>query len=295
MSLTDGNGSGLSAADVAAVVGNGGGGYGWNDGGMWLWVLFLFALMGNGWGNGWGNSVGGAVPYMMNSATNADIQRGFDQNAVMSGITGLNSAVTSGFAGVNQALCSGFAGVNQGVANGFANAEIAANARQIADMQQAFGAQTAISSQLNNMAAIQAQSYGNTQSAIQGLAYNIATEACADRAAIDSALRDVITNNTANTQALLNTMNGGIQAIKDQMCQDKIDAKNERIAALENQLNMAQLAASQNAQTATILANNEAQTAALERYLMPTPTPAYIVPNPACCNQNFGYGCGCGN
>lgn len=159
MSLTDTNGNGLSAADIAAVVGNGGNGaYGWNEGGMWLWVLFLFALMGNGWGNGWGGGVGnGAVPYMMSNTTNADIQRGFDQNAVMNGLTGINSAVTSGFAGTNQALCSGFAGVNQNIANGFAGAEIAANARQVADMQQNFAAQTALAAQLNTIASNQAQ------------------------------------------------------------------------------------------------------------------------------------------
>lgn len=79
------------------------------------------------------------------------------------------------------------------------------------------------------------------------------------------------------------------------MCQDKIDAKNEQIANLQQQLTMAQLAASQNAQTAAILANNEAQTAALEQYLNPAPVPAYVVQNPNCCAPNFGYGCGCGN
>ena len=75
------------------------------------------------------------------------------------------------------------------------------------------------------------------------------------------------------------------------MCADKIDAKNERIADLERQLTMANLAASQNAQTATILANNEAQTTALEQYLAPVPRPAYIVQNPNCCSQNFGCSC----
>ena len=58
---------------------------------------------------------------------------------------------------------------------------------------------------------------------------------------------------------------------------------------------MANLAASQGAQTAAILANNEAQTTALEQYLAPVPRPAYVVPNPNCCTQNYGTcGCGCG-
>ena len=74
------------------------------------------------------------------------------------------------------------------------------------------------------------------------------------------------------------------------MCADKIDAKNEKIADLERQLTMADLRASQGAQTAAILANNEAQTANLERYLAPTPIPAYVVQNPNCCGTSYGCG-----
>jgi hypothetical protein len=96
---------------------------------------------------------------------------------------------------------------------------------------------------------------------------------------VNDALRDVLAANTASTQRIL-----------DQMCQDKIDAKNEKIADLERQLTMANLAASQGAQTAAILANNEAQTSALEQYLAPVPRPAYIVQNPNCCGTNFGCG-----
>jgi len=114
------------------------------------------------------------------------------------------------------------------------------------------------------------------------LKYTVATEACADRAAITNALRDVLEANSASTQRIL-----------DQICADKIDAKNEKIAELQNQLTMANLAASQNAQTAAILANNEAQTAALEQYLSPVPRPAYLVQNPNCCGNYYTSSCGC--
>ena len=79
----------LSAADVAAVTGNNGGWFGGNDGSFWIIVLFLFALMGNGWGNGFG---GGnvAVPYIQN-----DVQSGFDQAAIMSGINGINTSLAN--------------------------------------------------------------------------------------------------------------------------------------------------------------------------------------------------------
>ena len=127
---------------------------------------------------------------------------------------------------------------------------------------------------------------------IANLGADIAREACADRAAVTDGIRDIIAATTANTNAILSTVNGGIQAIKDQLCADKIDQKNDEIAQLRAQITALNLAASQGAQTAAIIANNEAQTAALERYLAPNPIPAYVVANPSCCNQNSGCGCG---
>jgi hypothetical protein len=183
----------------------------------------------------------------------------------MGGLSGIQSSVTNGFVDTAAALCNGFAGVNASIANGFAQAEIANNARQIADMQTNFGLQSQL-----------AQCCCDNRLASADLKYTIATENCADRTALGDALRDV-----------LESQNAGVQRILDTMCQDKIDAKNERIADLERQLTMANLAASQSAQTAAILANNDAQTNALEQYLAPVPRPAYIVQNP--------NGCGCGN
>ena len=260
MSLTDG--SGLSAADVAAVTGNNGGFGSWGgDGAWWLIILFLFIFNGN-WGN-WGGGYGGG-------GVGSEVQRGFDQSAVMNGLAGINSSVTNGFVDTAAALCNGFAGVNAAISNGFAQAEIANNARQIADMQTNFGLQSQL-----------AQCCCDNRLASADLKYTIATENCADRTALSDALRDV-----------LESQNAGVQRILDTMCQDKIDAKNERIADLERQLTMANLAASQGAQTAAILANNDMQTAALEKYLAPVPIPAYIVQNSNGCNCN-STGCGC--
>lgn len=258
MSLTDG--SGLSAADVAAVTGNNGGFGSWGgDGAWWLIILFLFIFNGN-WGN-WGGGYGGGV--------GSEVQRGFDQSAVMGGLAGINSSVTNGFVDTAAALCNGFAGVNAAISNGFAQAEIANNARQIADMQTNFGLQSQL-----------AQCCCDNRLASADLKYTIATENCADRTALSDALRDV-----------LESQNAGVQRILDTMCQDKIDAKNEKIADLERQLTMANLAASQGMQTAAIIANNEAQTSALEQYLAPVPRPAYIVQNPNGCNCNTSCGC----
>ena len=263
MALTD-NANGLSAADVAAVVGNGNGFGNWNDGSFWIIILFLFAFMGNGFG-GYGN--GSGMPYIMNNV-DSGIQRGFDQQAVISGINGLSASLGA----MAQSQCNGFNGVTTAINNGFATAEVANNARQMASLQG-----------MNDIAMGLQQCCCDNRASVADLKYTVATEACADRAAVGDALN-----------AVLNNMNAGIQSLKDQMCQDKIDAKNERIAALENQLNMAQLKESQTAQTAQILANNAAQTQALEQYLNPAPIPAYMVQNPNCCAQNFGCGCGCG-
>ena len=245
--MTDTNGN--MVMPVAPFYGNGYGGGNDMFGGNFTWWIIILLIFG-GWGNGWNGFGGGNA--------GSEVQRGFDQSAVMNGINGLSTS-----------LCNGFAGVTQAVSNGFAQAEISANARQMADMSQNF----AIQSALQNCCC-------ENRAATADLKYTVATEACADRNAITSALRDVLEANTASTRQIL-----------DQMCNDKIDAKNETIAALRQQLQMAQLAASQGAQTAAILANNEAQTAALERYLAPTPIPAYVVQNPNCCGQNFGCGC----
>ena len=206
------------------------GGYGGNDlfggnGAWWIIILLLF-----GWGNNGFGGFGGNNGY-------SEVQRGFDQSA----------------------LINGQAAIQNSLANGFQN-----------QMQQSFAMQNAF----QNCCC-------ENRLGTADLKYTVATEACADRNAVAMALRDVLEANSASTQKIL-----------DQMCNDKIDAKNELIANLRQQLQMAQLSASQGAQTAAIIANNEAQTSALEQYLAPVPRPAYIVQNPNCCQQNFGCGCG---
>ena len=196
--------------------------------------------------NGWGFG-GNQGSY----GVSEQIQSGFDQSAIMGGLNGLTSAVTNGFAGA-----------------------------EISRANQAMN----VANQMNTIAMALQNGFCQNAASSADLKYTVATEACADRNAIGSALRDVLEANNAATQRIL-----------DQMCQDKIDAKNEQIANLQQQLAMANLAASQTAQTAQILADNNRQTVALEQYLNPAPIPAYVVQNPNCCSQNYGYGCGCGN
>lgn len=268
MALTDEGGMNTTmlVSPTGGYGNNGNNGFG--DGNGW-WIILLLLLVAGGWNNNGGgyggNGGGGFVPFAVN--TGNEVQRGFDQSAIMSGIGDING----GIYGIQNALCNGFAGVNASVANGFAQSEIANNARQMANMNQIYG----LSSQF-------AECCCENRLGIANLGSDIAREACATR-----------TNDTQNTQSLLNAINGGIISIKEQLCSDKIDAKNEKIADLERQLTMANLAASQTAQTAQLLADNSRQTTALEQYLNPVPVPAYVVANPNCCQQN-SCGCGCG-
>ncbi len=162
----------------------------------------------------------------------------------------------------SEQLCNGFAGVNANVANGFSQTQMG--------MMQGFNATQMQTAQLASDMQL-----GNAQQTATILA-----EHCSDRAALSDGVRDIIASQNAGTQRII-----------DQMCQDKIDAKNEEIANLRQQVNMMNLAASQNLQTAQLIADNAAQTSALEQYLAPVPRPAYVVPNPNCCQQGFGCGC----
>ena len=206
-------------------------------------------------------------PWLLNgqNGINANTNNGF-QNAM------LNDNVTSirdGIGNLATQLCNSTASVTAAVSNGFANAETAANARQIADMQTAFAGQTAMAQGFNGLQAQLANCCCENRLSNADLKYTIATENCADRAAISDGLRDILVNQTANTQKIL-----------DKMCQQEIDVLKSQNLALQNQVNMQNLAASQTAQTATLIADNTAQTQYIVNRVAPYPIPAYTVANP---------------
>lgn len=205
---------------------------------------------------GWGNNgaSNGAGGFM---PYYGGVQQGFDQASIMAGLNGIQ--------------------------NSLASAEVSRCNTQANLLATLNNNQNANTAAMNSLAMSLQNCCCENRSATNELRYTVATEACADRAAVGDALQAVTAQNNANTQRIL-----------DMMCQDKIDAKNEKIADLERQLTMANLAASQNAQTAAILTDNLAQTQALEQYLAPVPRPAYIVQNPNGCNcqQNYCRQCG---
>jgi len=236
--------SDYSLSDIAAVSDGANGGFG-NNGDGW-WIILLFILLG-GWGGnrGWGNQ-GGA------------------------GNVGGNELYP--WMENQSALCNGFANVTAAVTNGFANAETAATARQMASMQQAFG----LSQQF-------AECCCENRLGLANLGSDIAREACADRQAVSDGVRDILANNNANTQRIV-----------DWLVEDRLDEKNDEIAQLRNQLNFANLAASQIAQDGRIIDGvyNRFRDCPVGTMPVYGSQPIFTCqPNYNCgCNQ----GCGCG-
>ena len=235
-------------------------------GGDWgsLIVLFLICACFGGFGGfgfGGGNAaVDGTFPWLLaaNNNTGNAVTSGFDHAATQAQLGDIQSAITSGFASAEVAGCNRAMDAMQTAYN-----------NQIASMNQSFANQQALDARLGSMEMAQQNCCCENRAGLADLKYTVATEACADRNAISQALSQVIAANTASTQKIL-----------DQMYQDKLDAKNDQIVALQNQVNMLNLAASQNVQTAQLIADNTAQTQYIVNRVAPYPIPSYTVPNP---------------
>lgn len=284
-------GDNLSPADVAAVVGNTdrnygypypvyGGGFGGNgfggDGG-WLWLIIILALFG-GWGNGGNGGFGGGFnnDYAWLSNGQKEIMQntndGFNTLQLANQLTGISSGVQN----LSTQLCNCCADMNQTVNAGFANAETAANSRQMANMQQNFNNQIATLQGFNGLSSELAGASADNRLGISNLNSTILAENCADRAALQEGVRDIITNQTANTQKII-----------DEIFRDRLDEKDSKISDLQRQLQTAE----QNAFIANNL-NNEIDLMYNRLVNCPIPsTPVYGRTPIFSCNG----GCGCGN
>lgn len=272
MSLTTGE---MSAADLAAVVGNSNGN-GFGDMGSGWWLILLFLIFGNGWGNGCGGGsnggAGGLYPWMNQTET---INDGFRDQMLNSNITSIRDSIGD----ISTQLCNGFAGVEQG-----------ANARQIANMQTAFGMQTAMNQGFNSLGSQLAQCCCDQRLATCQTQNIIQSESAATRFA-----------DANNTRDIIQSQSNGTQAILDKLCQLELDgvkaqveAKNDRIAELQRQLSDANLHASQTAQNAFISQGFSNEVDALYNRLnnCPVPTtPVYGRTPIFTCGSNNGCGC----
>ena len=246
---------------VQPVYGNGNGGFGW--GGDWASWIILFLIFGMfGWG-GYGNAGGVNNPAGQGWATRADINEGFALNNLESGQRDVLGSVTSGFHGVDNAICQ----LGYQTQQGFNNTNVAL-------MQ----GHNALATQLANCCC-------ETREAIQGVNYNLATQACDTRNTIQNSTRDIIDNQTS-----------GINAIMGKLSQMEYNGLNDKYQAALAENQALKFQASQTAQNAFITANQEAQTAELLRRLgRDCPVPAYWVnpptPVPVPCGTCNTCGC----
>lgn len=285
MGLTDDNGVSttmlVSPTSAPYAQSNG---FGNAFGGDGWWILLLFLLMGNnGWGGGFGGFGGGDLYPWMNQSN--QINGGFRDQLINDNITEIRSGVT----GLQSQLCNCCSDVQMALANGFAGVEQGANARQVANMQQAFAAQTAVTAGMNDIAAGLQNCCCENRANIADLKYTVATENCADRAALAEGIRDVIQATQAQTQTILNQMN-----------QDKLDQKNDTINQLRQELLYSRGQASQDVQTAQLIAAQTAQTDAIYSRFKDCPVgtmPVYGNTPIFSCPQSYSGcngGCGCG-
>lgn len=308
-----------------------GGGFGDGFGGFgdsWI-ILFLFAMMfGGGWGGmggfgGWGGGFGNMFefPWLLNgqNGINNNVNDGFRSAQISDNITSVRDGVSNlatqlcgccgdiqmGIAGVNQNIGNSTATIQNSLCQGFAGTTAAVTGAQNAITQQMYNNEI---SSLNRSFAEQTanmQGFNGVNSGVSDLRYTVATEACADRAAVGDALQNITMQNMGNTNAIVSAITAGIQSIKDDLCQDRLDAERRENANLRSELMYARGQASQTEQTAAILANNNAQTALFQQGLnnevdalynrlnsCPVPTtPVYGRTPIFTCQQNQ---CGCG-
>lgn len=235
-----------------------------NNGGMFgngmdgLWGLIALAIVFGGFGgNGFGFGGNNGNYGNMMYDINANTNRGFDNVAIHNNLDEIQSSLTNGFTNI---------------ANSFANAEVNRCNQTTALLQSLNG----LGTQFQNCCC-------ENRLASADLKYTIATENCADRQALAMGVRDIIESNTAGTRAIL-----------DKLCQQELDAKNDLISTLRSQLSMADLRASQTAQTAQIREGQNATMSALVNELRSCPIPAQPVygSQPIFTCPNNG-GCGC--
>lgn len=259
MALTDENGG--MVMPVAPMGNNGGfGGFG-GDSGWWILLLILFA--GGGWGmGGFGGGVNnfaadGAMLYPWMNQSN-QINDGFRDQMLNTSINGIQNGITSGFGDVQTALCGGFAGTNAAITGAQNSITQQMYTNQISDLERSFAAQTANTSGLNNLSSQLSQ-------------------CCCDNRLATCQTQNIVQSEGAATRLAIQNQT---QQILDKLCEQEIENLRQANISLQNQVNMQNLAASQTAQTAQLIADNTAQTQYIVNRVAPYPIPAYTVANP---------------
>lgn len=242
---------------------NGGGNGMWGGDGSWIFAFLIIALIfGGQWG--FGGGFGGNAGGQGGADTRAAVYDGFALNGLENGIRGVQQGLCDGFYAMNTTMLQGFNGTNTAMMQGF----------------------NGVQSQLCNMAAQNQACCCETQRLVErGFAdtnYNLATQACETRQAIQNSTRDIIDNQNAGTRAVIEFLT--------QSEMNNLRSENQTL----------RLAASQSNQNAVLMAAMDANKAEiLRRTGNDCPIPAYVVPNPNCCYGNplgvsYGYSQGGG-
>ena len=268
----NGSSNGLVMPVAPMYGGYGNGGFGNSFGGDWAWIILLLLL---GWGNGnggfgggFGFGMDGVMPYMWNTQTQNDVNRGFDNACLTSQLSGIQTSLTSGFANAEVAGCNRAMDAMQTAYN-----------NQIASMNQRFADMSNLNQNFNSLQSALAQCCCDNRLAVANLGSDIAREACADRQAVNDGVRDILAS-----------QNAGIQRILDKLCEQELFAERRENDNLRTQLNMANLSASQTRQTADIQ-----NSIISELRSCPIPSqPVYGSQPIFTCNNTGGCGCGCG-
>jgi hypothetical protein len=151
-------------------------------------------------------------------------------------------------------------------------------------MNTAFATQTAMNAGFNGLQAQLAQCCCDNRLATCQTQNIVQNEGNATRFADANNTRDIIDSQTRGTQAIL-----------DKLCSLELDAKNDTIAQLRQELLYARGQASQDVQTATLRAGQEAEVDALYNRLNNCPVgtvPVYGRQPIFSCPQTAGCGCG---
>ena len=272
------NGSTNGIVPTFDLTGNNNSGWGGNMG-EWILGIIALGMLGNGgWGFGGGFGGGAAgmyeFPWLLagQQGINTNTNNGFDTLHLSNQIEGVRDAVS----GISNAICNSTASINSNVSNGFYNSEVAACNRQMANMNQNFNNTV---SMLNGFNGIQ-KSLDNccceNRLGVQDLKATVISENCSDREVLRQIGQDILVNQTANTQKII-----------DEIFRDRLDEKDSKIDELNRQLLMKDLAASQIAQTQAITANvyNELKNCPVGTVPVYGSQPIFTCPN---------NGCGCG-
>ena len=297
MALDESNGNGIGATMLVGPTAGypmygGNSGFGGGFGGDWGWIILILLLAGGGWGmggfgGGWGGMMGLGYdfPWLLAGQQNIsnntndgfrDAQLHDSVTSVRDGVSNLATQLCGCCGDMQMSLANGFAGVQQSLCNGFAGTTAAVN-----------GAQNAISQQL----------YSNELASLNR-SFAEQTANTAGFNGVQSSLCDIRYGSATNTRDIIDSQTRGTQAILDKLCALELDGYKRENDNLRQQLNMADLRASQTAQNAFISQGFANEVDALYNRLNSCPvptTPVYGRTPIFTCNQNNGCGCGCGN